>query len=205
MKFHEFIKMTRKERGKTLIQLAEESGLSYSMLYRIEDGALDKPHPDHLKVLSKPLNISYESMMQIAGYLPKKSDKKTQALPLLKKIPVISWQTLPKVLSGTKDIPSEISNTTIDVANGNGQMVAIKLQNNQYPPFKQGQVMVLKKQHPLKQGDYAFIVMGGKNELGEVLLVNGKTVIKSLNIDQLNNIVPITDKNKWAKVTEIRL
>lgn len=66
----EFIKFRRKEKGLTLVDLQEASGVSNSYLSQIENGKF-KPSSDILKKLATPLEISYYELMFKAGYIPK--------------------------------------------------------------------------------------------------------------------------------------
>jgi len=203
MNFHEFVKMTRKERGKTLIQVAKESGLSYSMLYRIEDGLIEKPHPDQLKALSKPLNISYDAMLNLAGYIKPKQATVSHKHAHIKKVPIISWQSVLKVLESTKEIPSELSEETIDIAHADGDMFAIKLTTNSYGPFKKNHILVCQKKSALKTGDYAFTIQAASIVLGEVLMMNNQKLLKSIHQEDTKDVCLLTDKSQAAKVIQL--
>ncbi len=69
MKLHELIKYSRKKKNLTLLQLAKRANISYGMLYRLEDGAITRPHPDLLKKVASPLEIEYESLLKKSGYI----------------------------------------------------------------------------------------------------------------------------------------
>jgi transcriptional regulator with XRE-family HTH domain len=89
MKLSELLQISRKSRKLTLMDLVNKTGISYSMLYRILNGGLEKPTPDILEKLSEPLHLDYHYLLQVAGYIEKlEIEKKSNALY---KIPIINW------------------------------------------------------------------------------------------------------------------
>src|SRR5699024_12381558 len=64
----------RKDRGLTLVQLQNESGVSNSYLSQIENNQF-KPSNDVLEKISKPLNISVLDLMVAAGDIPESAYK----------------------------------------------------------------------------------------------------------------------------------
>jgi transcriptional regulator with XRE-family HTH domain len=69
MKLSELLQISRKSRKLTLMDLVNKTGISYSMLYRILNGGLEKPTPDILEKLSEPLHLDYHYLLQVAGYI----------------------------------------------------------------------------------------------------------------------------------------
>jgi transcriptional regulator with XRE-family HTH domain len=63
-----YIKLLRKAKEMTLIELSELSGVSNPYLSQIENGKF-KPSPGILKKISEPLGISYQELMVRAGHI----------------------------------------------------------------------------------------------------------------------------------------
>ncbi|WP_025853212.1 helix-turn-helix domain-containing protein [Paenibacillus ehimensis] len=66
--FGSFLKRKREDRGYTLVQLAEASGISIAQLSRLENGLRDTPKPETVKKLAHALEVSLVEMMVLAGY-----------------------------------------------------------------------------------------------------------------------------------------
>lgn len=67
------LRMLRKERGLTLVELSVTSGVSNPYISQIENGKF-KPTPDILKKLSNGLDIPYFELMEAAGYWENEED-----------------------------------------------------------------------------------------------------------------------------------
>lgn len=64
-----YLKARREERGMTLRQVEELSGVSNAYLCLIESGKRKDPHPRILKSLAAAYGEDLEELMKIAGYL----------------------------------------------------------------------------------------------------------------------------------------
>lgn len=69
--FGEFLRSIRNERGLTIRQIETYSGVSNSYLSQVENGKRSIPSPDILKKLAPALKVSYELLMEKAGYTKK--------------------------------------------------------------------------------------------------------------------------------------
>lgn len=67
--FGHYLKEKRKENGLTIRQLEEKSGVSNAYLSQIENGKKGIPSPEILKKLYEPLEVSYDELMEKAGYI----------------------------------------------------------------------------------------------------------------------------------------
>ncbi|MBT2735182.1 helix-turn-helix domain-containing protein [Bacillus sp. ISL-7] len=76
MEFNEYLKKLRKENNLSIRQLALYSDVSSAYLSQIETGSRGIPSPDVLKKLCKPLKVSYEELMQAAGYIEEENQSK---------------------------------------------------------------------------------------------------------------------------------
>jgi transcriptional regulator with XRE-family HTH domain len=75
------IKHLREEKGYSQRKLSYLSGVSNTEISRIENGDRPKPSPDTLEKLSPHLGISYNELMEKAGYLAKEPMKQTLSDP----------------------------------------------------------------------------------------------------------------------------
>jgi transcriptional regulator with XRE-family HTH domain len=78
--FGVFLKEKRLEKKLTIRQLELYSGVSNAYISQMERGLKGIPSPDILQKLSKPIGVSYEELMEKAGYITKEDILKT-ALP----------------------------------------------------------------------------------------------------------------------------
>lgn len=74
MKFGEFLKNLRKEKGLSQRQLADLCNISNTEISRIESGERQKPSPNILKAIAPHLGISYGELMTKAGYIEETID-----------------------------------------------------------------------------------------------------------------------------------
>ena len=70
-----FIKEKREFRDFSIRKLAELADISHTEIKRIEDGVRKQPSPQVLRSIATALNVSYEEIMAVAGYIdtPQKS------------------------------------------------------------------------------------------------------------------------------------
>ncbi len=69
MYFYEHLKDFRKLKGFTIRELADRSGVSAAYISQLENGNRGVPSPEILLKLSEGLNVSYNELMKLAGYL----------------------------------------------------------------------------------------------------------------------------------------
>ncbi|MFC0211122.1 helix-turn-helix domain-containing protein [Paenibacillus chartarius] len=79
MYFYDHLRDLRKLKGFTIRELADRSGVSAAYISQLENGNRGVPSPDVLMKLSEGLNVSYSSLMEIAGYLESKEQDKPPA------------------------------------------------------------------------------------------------------------------------------
>jgi transcriptional regulator with XRE-family HTH domain len=73
MNISDFIKTKREEHNLSQRQLAELCGISNTEVWQIENGKRKKVQPLILKAMAPHLNVSYEELMKIAGYISDES------------------------------------------------------------------------------------------------------------------------------------
>ncbi|MDR3597047.1 helix-turn-helix transcriptional regulator [Clostridium sp.] len=76
MIFGEYIKNLRNEARLSQRELAEKSGVSNAEISRLETGERKKPSPIVLKSIAPFLDVTYEDLLQKAGYIEEVIDHK---------------------------------------------------------------------------------------------------------------------------------
>ncbi|MBN2416960.1 helix-turn-helix domain-containing protein [bacterium] len=76
MEFGEFLRHLRKEKQLTLRDVEKSTGISNPYLSQIETGARKPPHPTILSKLASCYGVTPELLMEQAGYLEPKTDRK---------------------------------------------------------------------------------------------------------------------------------
>lgn len=77
--FGQYLKELRNERSLSLRQLEKLSGVSNAYLSLVERGKKGIPSPDILKKIYVPLGVTYDELMERAGYIS--SDLRSELLP----------------------------------------------------------------------------------------------------------------------------
>ncbi|MFB2517499.1 helix-turn-helix domain-containing protein [Lysinibacillus sp. OTC-L20] len=70
----EFIKELRKEKGYTLREVAEKTGISNTYISNLENGVKDSPSMETLFKLSKALDVNYTQLLEKSGYISEKDN-----------------------------------------------------------------------------------------------------------------------------------
>jgi transcriptional regulator with XRE-family HTH domain len=76
MYFYDQLRDMRKLKGFTIRELADRSGVSAAYISQLENGNRGVPSPEVLMKLSEGLNVSYSSLMELAGYLETSAEAK---------------------------------------------------------------------------------------------------------------------------------
>lgn len=70
-----YIKQLRESNFLSIRQLSQLSGVSNSYISQVENGKRGTPTSDILEKLAPHLNVSYEALMEMAGYINFKKDE----------------------------------------------------------------------------------------------------------------------------------
>lgn len=97
LQFGKYLKMIRKKKGLSLRTIEKASGVSNAYLSQVENGKRSVPTPDILMKIHEPLGVSYDELMEKAGYIS--SSTRKQLLP----------ETI-QTIDGFDDLQSLISN-----------------------------------------------------------------------------------------------
>ena len=92
--FGETIKKLRKEKKITLRDLAQQTGLEYTNISRIENGILPPPDDEKICKLARVLGADADKLILIAGRIPKDKQNKLMRdnlfLTLVKRLPQLT-------------------------------------------------------------------------------------------------------------------
>lgn len=106
--FGDYIRQLRKEQKLTIRQLEEKSGVSNAYLSQIENGKRGLPSPEILKKIHDPLGVSYDELMEKAGYIT--PDLRAELIPETIRT-MKSYDLLGELISNAADIfISSVSN-----------------------------------------------------------------------------------------------
>jgi len=65
----EKLRQYRRIKGWTLREVEEKSGVSNGYLSQLEKGSIKEPSPNYLRKLAEAYEVSYESLLKLAGYI----------------------------------------------------------------------------------------------------------------------------------------
>jgi len=69
MELSNFIKKTMEEKKLSVYSVHLKSGISHAYVRGIQNGTTSQPHPNMLRKLAKGLDIPYEKLLFVSGYL----------------------------------------------------------------------------------------------------------------------------------------
>lgn len=72
----DYLKQLREQKGWTMTEAAEKTGIHRSYLWLLEDGQRQSPRPEILKKLSLGYGINVNELLATAGYMPTSSEEK---------------------------------------------------------------------------------------------------------------------------------
>lgn len=155
MKLNQFVKLARKEKGYSLVAFANEAGITYSMLYRLEDGSISDPHPEILQKVAEPLGVDYRYLMDLAGYLPKEDAPVVTSDIEKEKIPLISWSSIKEVAFLSGDFPSAITDKWVYCEKTGTRTFGVSVPNYSFSPyFGKHNVIIVSQQKKYVSGDF---------------------------------------------------
>lgn len=90
MNFGKNLRRLRESKGYSLRQLSIKSGVSFGQISKIEQGTRGTPKPETIEKLAKGLGVSYDYLMELAGYVePEKPDQPVELTEFLKNTNVL--------------------------------------------------------------------------------------------------------------------
>jgi len=90
MEFGKHLKRLRESKGYSLRQLSIKSGVSFGQISKIEQGTRGTPKPETIEKLAKGLGVSYDYLMELAGYIePNKPNTSVELTEFLRSANVL--------------------------------------------------------------------------------------------------------------------
>ncbi|MCK8823990.1 LexA family protein [Fuchsiella alkaliacetigena] len=195
----EYLKKLRKEAGLTLTELQEQTGVSTSHLSKIERNQR-KLKPKTMEKVAEPLNVSYELLMQKAGYidltnlkgmlneqsevtgsLTVNKQKEFEIIPVLKLIlknsPIFDQQNT----VGYKKVSYEKVK--------DGQFFFLKIQDNSMMNnrIQKDDLVLVRKQSEFEDGDMLIVIPTKSN----------KAIVRRVYSINNNNLILQTDNPEY--------
>ncbi len=152
MSLGKLIRLYRRKHDVSLLALAEDLGISYSMLQRLEDSKNTyPPPPDLLEKISQVIQLPYVELLASLGYLSEAM--KTELPSVVEAVSVISsvqfYQEAERPLSEikTKDMVYTAAAHALP-------LLAIRIQETQWAPWiLEGDVLIVERSTNLHSGD----------------------------------------------------
>ena len=161
MKFHEFIKIKRKQKKITMDDLCKALKTSKTTIQRLEDGQIKEPSPLWVKTLSKLLEVEYYYLMELCGYLEDAAPKDPSPTPSAATIEILPWALLPSLHSLTPDDALHLSKETLPQLPVNTSFFALKIHHNRWVPFLLlGDYVIIQNTQKAKDGDILLVLVG---------------------------------------------
>jgi len=165
-KLAEYIISLRMKKNYSQRKLADVSGVSNSTISRLEN-ALSEADPATLKKLAPHLDVDYQELMKIAGYISNGESlesKQPSDQPPEKgvKIPVIGAVAAGIPLEAIENIEDyeEISQSMAST----GEYFALRIKGiSMEPRFTEGDVVIVRKQDDIESGDIGVVIENGSD------------------------------------------
>ena len=199
MKINEKIRFERKKRELTLIALAKKADISYGMLHRLEDGRIASPHPELLKKVAYALDISYEELLKISGYISEDDSEKVDIV--LKEVFCFDAQY---ILSEFPDIKKKkaISSEWVDLPYKD--LMAITLDRDiNFPFFKQQDTIFIGLKKEIGHESWVLVKDKESNQLRMVMACILDETITYKDAQNLNVYIDITKKSKFKIIGSV--
>ena len=157
MKFHEFIKIKRKQNKVQVDDICKALDISKTTFHRLEEGGILEPVPSMLRKLAEILRADYYYLMDLCGYI----DGKTSTKWITKQnhaIHVIPWAILHSLKTITNEAMFHLSKEHISTDLEMEGLFALKILDTRWVPY-------------CLLGDILFVQRGSSFEAGDILLI----------------------------------
>jgi transcriptional regulator with XRE-family HTH domain len=127
------IRLYRRKHDVSLLALAEELEISYSMLQRLEDSKnTHPPSPELLEKISSVIKIPYVELLESLGYLS--ASMKSELPSAAKSVPVIAADQFYKVAENPNHDPKK-KEVVYASAPHVSKLLAVRIQETTWSPF----------------------------------------------------------------------
>lgn len=216
--FGTFLKHLRERRGLGINQLATLSGVSNAHISRIERGIRPVPSPAVIEKLSTALDIPYENMMRISGYLYT-PDEDENLHSFVKEssfgsyVPNEKFVKIPVLGSIRAGQPAErieniLGYENVEASRIDGRdafILTVKGNSMAGDHIFDGDMVVVIVQPEVTPSEIAVVALNGENATIKRVKQQGETcVLTPSNPEYEPIIVPASDVHIIGKVIEIR-
>ena len=146
----------RKELGLTMREVAEAVGVSEATVSRWEHGQISNMRSDRVAAYADILNIDPVSLVngQFKEASPLQTPSKYPKIPVFQKIQAGCPTMSPENIVDYEEVSLEMAAC--------GELFALKIKGSGMEPrISEGDVVIVKKQSAVNDGDYAVMAIGG--------------------------------------------
>lgn len=186
MVFGAYLKQSIQKRGYSYRQLSILADIDHTYISKIVNGKMGPPSPEILKKLSKPLGVSYEELMEKAGYidLPKRTEidySETSSNNRMAKVPVLGNITADKPLYYEQHICGYQYIAEDEARYGEYFYLRVTGDSMIGSRIHPGDLVYVRKQNDVDNGDIALLLSGDEVSLKRVFKAEGKIILQPDN------------------------
>lgn len=209
MSFGTYLKQAIQKRGYSYRQVSILADIDHTYISKIVNGKMGPPSPEILKKLSKPLGVSYEELMEKAGYidLPKRTETDfSQSLIInrMAKVPVLGNITADKPLYSEQHICGYQYIAEDEAKYGDYFYLRVTGDSMTGSRIHPGDIVYIRKQKNVENGDIALLFCGNEVCLKRVFKAEGKIILQPDNPKYEPTIVSDDEVKIIGKVIHVR-
>ena len=160
------------------MQIAKQANVSYTLIHRLHSGKIKKPKPELLKKMSVILDINYNVLLTMSGYI---RSLNCDSAPF--SVPIVDFDYLYQVFPFSESFRTEISDQ-INFSNSNFlNSFGIKIDHYLFKPYfsKNDIIICYPCQVPQKNSFFLFYEKNNqKISVGKIKLIGSDTYIQPL-------------------------
>lgn len=209
MSFGAYLKQAIEKRGCSYRQLSILADIDHTYISKIVNGKMGPPSPEILKKLSKPLGVSYEELMEKAGYInlpnrPDANSSQTFTASRMAKVPVLGNITADKPLYSEQHICGYQYIAEDDAKYGEYFYLRVTSDSMTGSRIHPGDLVYVRKQKNIENGDIVLLLSGNEVSLKRVFRAEGKIILQPDNPKYEPVIVDDDDIKVLGKVIHVR-
>ncbi len=186
MGFGIYLKGLIDKRGYSYRQLGMLSGINHTYISKIVSEKMGPPSPEILKKLSKPLEVPYEELMEMADYIDIKTTYKTEPVQMVSEEKIAKVPIYGVIQSGEPHYSAaEIEGYEYiaekEVRYGEYFYLRITEDSMLGSRIYPGDLVYVRKQKNIENGDIAVVLVGEKATLRRVFKADGKVILQPDN------------------------
>lgn len=153
--------------------VSTRAGMSNAYLYQIESGRSKKPNPAILKKLAPALKISYEELLEAAGYAPQSHTSPTTVdIPIIGEIPSKSFSVEDPVIDYLSINTSLIKDKSAFAVKINGKVFAGS-------EYSKADYVIISQQIEIKNGDLVLATIDNETSIEKYFITEDNIILQS--------------------------